>query len=124
MINSLSAEAINEPWRPHPELARISYDDPELAVILRGITRPVIPMGEVVKDGPFGRTAAYQHAAPYDEGIDSDSPNSAAELRGLLKTWVACGRRFSYALDFARYLLVLKRIGDAAQPKARLSERQ
>jgi hypothetical protein len=107
MINSRRAEARSEAWRPHPILADISDDHPELKRVLRGIDKPAVPMGEIILTGPFGRTMTYLHAANYDDsGDDKDVPG------GLLRTWVVHGRRYCFALDYAKYLLALKILGD------------
>src|SRR5262249_16956535 len=105
MISCRRAEAQSEPWRPHPVLESIADDDPELEKILRGITKPAIPMPEIVEDGPFRRTQVYEHAGSYDQAND-DIPG------GLLRTFAVHGRRFAYALDYAKYLLALKRLGE------------
>jgi hypothetical protein len=111
MISSRRAEALSEPWCPHPVLAAISDDDPALQKILRAITKPVLSMVEIVEDGPFRRTMTYAHANSYDNATATHESIPG----GLLATWIAHGRRFAFALDYAKYLLALKRLGEQAR---------
>jgi hypothetical protein len=79
----------------HPVIAEIPEDDPELLKILAGIRTPVLRLSEIIESGPHGRQTVYNH-------IDQD----------LLLTFVSMHRRFAYAIDYARYLLALKRLGE------------
>ena len=118
MINGRRAEASFEPWQPHPILASIVDDDPHLEKILRSIGKPVVPMNAVIDDGPFGRTTVYVHASSYDgAAADNDSVP-----KGLLETWTAHGRRFSFALAYAKYLLALKRLGELERVRNRAAD--
>jgi hypothetical protein len=119
VINCRRAEASSEPWQPHPILASIVDDDRDLEKILRGIGKPVVPMNTVIDDGPFGRTTVYVHASSYDE----ESANNDGIPRGLLETWTAHGRRFSFALAYAKYLLALKRLGELERARNRAINR-
>jgi hypothetical protein len=92
-------------WVSHPILADISDDDPELQAILRGIGKAVLLLPDMVAAGPHKVTTLYDHMKPYDE----EKPDRT----GLLLTWLSMNRRCSYALDYAKYLLVLKRLGES-----------
>jgi len=94
-------------WRPHPVLAAIPDDDEELAAVLRGIKKSVLDMSEIVEDGLLGKTVVYEHGKSYDEGSD--------RITGILETFLIMGRRGSFALSYAKYLLCLKRLGEAKQ---------
>jgi hypothetical protein len=85
-------------WQPHPILAAIQNDDPELAVVLAGIKTPVVSISQMIAGGPHGRTVLY-------DGINN----------GLLKTWVSMGKRNAFAHDYAKYLLALKRLDELKQ---------
>jgi hypothetical protein len=76
----------------HQILASISDDDPEVRKALAGIKSATLPIAEVISSGPFGRTRVYEHIG-----------------MGLLITNTICGRRFAYALDYAKYLVALTR---------------
>jgi hypothetical protein len=89
-------------WQPHPVLASISNDDPELAVVLAGIKSPVVSINQMIEAGPHRRTVIYNH-------INA----------GLLRTWTSMGRRQAFAHDYAKYLLALKIIGAQSQRRAR-----
>jgi hypothetical protein len=89
-------------WKPHPVLAGIPNDDPELSIILAGIKTPVVSISQMIESGPHGRTVLYDH-------INT----------GLLRTWTSMGRRHAFALDYAKYLLALKKIG-AAPPRPKV----
>ena len=115
MISARRAAASSEPWQPHPILASIVDDDPDLEKILRGIGKPVVPMNAVIDDGPFGRTTVYVHASSYDE----ETADNDSVPRGLLETWTSHGRRFSFALAYAKYLLALKRLGEQERSRNR-----
>ena len=115
MISARRAAASSEPWQPHPILASIVDDDPDLEKILRGIGKPVVPMNTVIDDGPFGRTTVYAHASSYDE----ETADNDSVPRGLLETWTSHGRRFLFALAYARYLLALKRLGEQERGRNR-----
>jgi hypothetical protein len=95
-------------WRPNPVLVAIPGDHPELQIILAGIGSPVVPMNRIIGN-PHGRTVVYTHVQPYDE----ENP----EATGLLRSWVSMGRRNAFALDFAKYLLALKMIGEKKNQK-------
>jgi hypothetical protein len=103
-------------WVPHPVLANISADDPELGDILRGIGKPAIPINDVITSGPFGRTSTYDHTKSHDSGEKKD-------CTGLLKTWVSAGRRFVFAIDYAKYLLAVKRIGKSRPHRQNIPRR-
>ena len=62
--------------------------------VLPGIRAPVIKLSEVISAGPHGRTKVYHDISA-----------------GLLATFVSSGRRFVFAVDYARYLVALRRIG-------------
>jgi hypothetical protein len=109
-----------EEWRPNPILAAITDDDPELEAILRGINKPVYSINEMVDGGPFRKTVIYDHARPHEKREDETGKRGRKET-GLLRTWTAMGRRYAFALDYARYLLALKRLGEI---KERISSRQ
>ena len=94
-------------WKAHPVLSAISNNDPEIDEILRGISKPVLTTPEMIRLGPFGTTTYYDHIKPFEKG-------EKADRTGLLKTWISQGRRYAFALDYARYLLTLKRIGERA----------
>jgi hypothetical protein len=96
-------------WQPHPALAAIRDDDPELQGILAGIRSPVSSMNQIIDAGPHKKTVIYDHLRSYDENQDRET--------GLLKTWTSMGRRHAFALDHAKYLLVLKIIGEKKEPK-------
>ena len=113
MINCRRAEASSEPWQPHPILTSIRDDDPDLDKILRLIIKPVLSMGEIVEEGPFGRTMTYAHANSYDNATATHESIPG----GLLATWIAHGRRFAFALDYAKYLLALKRLEEQARSR-------
>jgi hypothetical protein len=78
-----------------PIFSNIADDDPEVLRVLSGIRKPVLKLSEVISAGPHGRTTIYQHIS-----------------NGLLATFVSRGRRFSFAIDYARNLVALRRIGD------------
>jgi hypothetical protein len=73
----------------------IADDDPEVLRVLASIRKPVLKLSEVISAGPHGRTKVYQDLST-----------------GLLTTFVSSGRRFVFAIDYARYLVALRRIGD------------
>src|SRR5262249_41222467 len=94
-------------WEPHPVLAGIENDDPELMIILAGIKTPVVSINQMIEAGPHKRTVIYGHIAA-----------------GLLRTWTSMGRRHAFAVDYAKYLLSLKRLewaGEKPGPGQRLS---
>ncbi len=84
----------------HPLIVALADDDPDVKKALTGIRRAVMPVAEIFESGPFGRTKSY------------DDINS-----GLLVTHTICGRRFAYALDYAKYLVALERRDKAEQRK-------
>ena len=86
-------------------LPNIADDDPEVVRVLRSMHKPVYPMAEVIDSGPHGRTIVYQHSND-----------------GLLSSFVSNGRRFVLAVDFARYLIALKRTGDAQSSRHHLAK--
>ena len=110
----------NEEWRPNPALAAIADNDPELEAILRGINKPVYSINEMVDAGPFGKTVIYDHARPHEKCEDETRERGDKET-GLLRTWTAMGRRYAFALDYARYLLALKRLGEIKKTRSRFN---
>jgi len=100
------SEASGE-WRPHPVLATIPDDDPELTAILPGIKTPVVSINQMLDAGPHRKTVLYDHAKPYAENSD--------RVTGILETWTSMGRRYAFALAYAKYLLCLKLLGEARQ---------
>jgi hypothetical protein len=80
----------------HPVLANIADDDPEVLKALAGIRTPVVGMSAIIADGPHGRATVYEHIAA-----------------NLLPTFVSRGRRYVFAVDYARYLVALSHIGRA-----------
>lgn len=79
----------------NPIIADIRDDDPQVIRVLAGLPKPVLKLTEVIEAGPHGRTGVY-------EDINA----------GLLVTFTSRGRRFAYAVDYARYLVALRRIGE------------
>ena len=80
-------------------------NDAELREILATLLKPVYPLSEITTTGPFGPTKTYEEV------------NS-----GRLKTFIASGRRLALAIDYARWLLLLKREGAAKPNEGPLSE--
>src|SRR5215472_4017739 len=71
----------------------IASDDQDVQELLRSWgNRPTFPVSEIFKTGPFGRSKGYTKL------------NS-----GELPSFMLDGRRFVLALDFAKYLVALKR---------------
>lgn len=89
-------------------LAAISDDDPELSVILAGIKTPVVSINQMIEAGPHKRTVIYDNAKPYADADGGDK----GDCTGLLRTWTSMGRRHAFALDYAKYLLALKILGE------------
>jgi hypothetical protein len=83
----------------HPVLASIQDDDAEVIKALAGIRVALLPVPEMIANGPKRRTGLY------------DDIN-----RGLLVTCTIGGRRFAYALDYAKYIVALTRL-DALEGK-------
>jgi hypothetical protein len=54
-------QKIEAVWVPHPILADISDDDPELQKILRGISKAVLSLSDMVEAGPHKVTTYYDH---------------------------------------------------------------
>jgi hypothetical protein len=79
----------------NPVIADIRDDDPQVIRVLAGLRKPVLKLTEVIEAGPHGRTGVY-------EDINA----------GLLVTFTSRGRRFAYAVDYARYLVALRRVGE------------
>lgn len=82
----------------------IADDDPEVARVMRGLHKGIYRLPEVISDGPHGRTTVYEHIKV-----------------GLLSTFVSNGRRLVYAVDYSKYLVALKRIGEAKGSRHHLS---
>jgi hypothetical protein len=75
------------------DITKISSDDSEVQGLLRCWDNPqTISVSKIFKTGPFGRAKGYEH-------INS----------GELPTFLCGGRRFVLALDYARFLIALKR---------------
>jgi hypothetical protein len=79
----------------NPVIGDIRDDDPQVIRVLAGLRKPVLKLTEVIEGGPHGRTGVY-------EDINA----------GLLVTFTSRGRRFAYAVDYARYLVALRRVGE------------
>ena len=86
-------------------LVGLQDDDPEVTKVLASLRKPVYPISEIIDDGPHGRTTVYEH-----------------DRIGLLLTFVSSGRRFVFAADYARYLVALKRIGEAEGSRHHLAQ--
>jgi hypothetical protein len=77
------------------DIAKIASNDPEVQALLNSWgNRPTWPVSEIFKTGPFGRAKGYEY-------INS----------GELPTFMFGGRRFVLAIDFARFLIAVKRDG-------------
>jgi hypothetical protein len=75
------------------DITKIASNDPEVLALLNSWgNRPTWPVSEIFMTGPFGRAKGYEY-------INS----------GELPTFLFGGRRFVLALDYARFLIVLKR---------------
>jgi len=73
----------------------IASDDPDVLALLNSWGNPqTYSVSEIFKTGPFGRSKGYEY-------INS----------GELPTFLFGGRRFVLALDYARFLIALKRDG-------------
>ena len=84
---------------------QVQGDDPEVAKVMMGLRKPVYSVTDIIADGPNGRTKTYEH-------INSE----------LLCSFVSNGRRFVFAADYARYLVALKRIGEAEGSRHHLAK--
>jgi len=87
----------------------IASDDPDVLELLRSWgNRPTWPVSEIFKTGPFGRAKGYEY-------INS----------GELPTFMFGGRRFVLALDYARFLIAVKREGaSGANPELSRTARE
>ena len=85
--------------------SHIAEDDSEVVRVLLGLRKAVYPISVIVNEGPHGRTRLY-------EDIEA----------GLLSTFVSGNRRFAYAIDYAKYLVPLKRIGEAKDSRHHLAK--
>ena len=90
---------------PNPLPAHIPDDDLEVRRVLTGISKPVVSISEIITSGPHGRSTVYRHIR-----------------EGLLTTFVSCGRRYAFAIDFARYLVALRRIGETDRQRHTLAK--
>jgi hypothetical protein len=79
----------------------IRDDDPELQELVRGFDQDAIPVGKIFTRGPMGRTKGY-------ELINN----------GTLPTFFVGSRRFILALDYAKFLLSLKRASTSPSNEA------
>ena len=83
------------------KITDIKTDDPELAELLATLSKPTYPLQEVIKGGPAGTTKVYEEMAS-----------------GRLVANYCGSRRFVFAADYARWLLLLKRESEARISKS------
>jgi hypothetical protein len=77
------------------DITKIASNDPEVLALLNSWgNRPTWSVSEIFKTGPFGRAKGYEY-------INS----------GELPTFMFGGRRFVLSMDYARFLIALKRQG-------------
>jgi hypothetical protein len=75
------------------DITNIASSDPEVLALMNSWgNRPTWSVSEIFKTGPFGRAKGYEY-------INS----------GELPTFLFGGRRFVLALDYARFLIAVKR---------------
>jgi len=99
-----------EEWVPNPVLSGIADDDPEVQRILAAIHKVVLSMSDMVAGGPHKTTTLYDHLKSFSDDEDKK------DRTGLLLTWLSMGRRYCYGIDYAKYSVALKRLGETQQP--------
>jgi hypothetical protein len=87
----------------------ITADDPDVQELLRSWGNPqTYSLSEIFETGPFGRSKGYEYIN-----------------NGELPTFLLGSRRFVLALDYAKFLIALKRRGvSGASPAASRQARE